>query len=32
LVAAGVYFQDGVRDDAKHERSEPKIQPTAVAA
>jgi hypothetical protein len=31
-VASGVRFQDGVRDEAKPDRSEPKSQPETVAA
>ena len=32
LVASGVRFQDGVRDEAKPDRGEPQFQPEAVAA
>jgi transposase-like protein len=32
LVAAGVVFKDGVRDEARQERSEPTFHPKAVAA
>jgi hypothetical protein len=32
LVASGVRFRDGVRYEATLDRSEPKVQPTAVAA
>ena len=32
LVASGVSFQDGVRDEAKPDRGEPQSQPEAVAA
>jgi transposase-like protein len=32
LVASGATFTDGVRDDARQERSQPKAQPEAIAA
>jgi hypothetical protein len=32
VVAAGVTFTDGVRDEIQQERSQPKPQPEAIAA